>query len=648
MAPALERLTLMALALAAFGCKKSVPPAPEVLPSPDAGTRPLTTLKLLWRLAGLEATQSLLTANPQGNTFLAVKQTGEHAWSLCAVEIRRGEVKWCSPLAQRADIALSIAGDKAVVHPASGNVAAYDLESGRLSWRLKLDCEIRPGRLRPIGEGLALAECLREGIAASEPGKPKLVAIELKDGKVRWQFAEGARHAGHYLLDGCLLVSLEREPVWRASARPPRRPPDRQHARGYRLFEGQHSPPLRLQVNARVGDKNSDWRILDLATGLPLPASSLRRKTGEDGTGDTVPVVARAAFHDPWSWMSPAGPIWRADRLFAAGCAEVYEIDPATKGRRQSWPLASDDSVPEPLLIALDVAGSRVTFVLGSRDDRETGRIVTFDGQRPISASRSPALDPDLLALTSDVLVVQEQVHLGLPGESPAPGTRRKPALAGYSLTGVRSEPLDADRSNTGRIRRLIASLGVPDQSLCSECETRLDARSTAALQAIPRWETLLSALLLDRSRRTQEAAFAAVKQMHTPALLQELIRLLGPKPTPGWSPWNREPGWWMAVAEKERSARLQAAMTLIELRHPPAIKPLTRLFRDAPVGDPHDPLGGRSFPTALCSWLGTSTLPEAKVAIAEYDRFFDAPGAWQARCDDLLRGPPTRPRRPR
>lgn len=105
-------------------------------------------------------------------------------------------------------------------------------------------------------------------------------------------------------------------------------------------------------------------------------------------------------------------------------------------------------------------------------------------------------------------------------------------------------------------------------------------------------------------------------------------------------SPWSLEPGWWMAVAEKERSATLQAAMTLIELRHPPAIKPLTRLFREAPVGDPHDALGGKLFPTALCSWIGSSALPEAKEAIAAYDRFFDAPGAWQTRCHDLMRPP--------
>jgi hypothetical protein len=621
----------------------------------------------------LEATQSLLTASSDGNTFLAVKQTGEHVWDLCAIDVRRGEVKWCSRLAQRADIALSVAADKAIVNAASGDITAYDLANGQLVWRSRLDCEIRPGRLRVVEKGLALAECYREGITASEPGKPKLMGIDLKDGKLRWQYAAGGRHTGHYLLDGYLLHSLgiglsAQDPA----ARPLRRPLDRRHARGYHHFAGLYAGPSPPKTSTRVGDQDSGWRILDLETGLALPASALARKT--DGTlgGDNAPAVAPAVFsdgaaifdrevdglrarperwscgtrmHDPWLWMLPAGLIWRASRLFSPGCDEVFEIDPATTAVRWSWPMAKDGSLPDPLLIALVVAGSRVTFVLGSRDDRETGRIVTFDGPTLVLASRSPALDPDLIALTSDVLVVQEQVHLGLLEDGPPPSASRKPVLAGYSLTDVRPEPLDGDRSSTERIRGLIAPLGIPDQNLCSACETMLDAKSRATLQAIPRWEMLLSALLLDRSRRTREAAVAAVKQLHTPALLQALVGLLDPKPTPGWSPWNREPGWWMLVAEKEHEARLQAAMALIELRHLPAIKPLTKLLLAAPVGDHHDPLGGMEFPRAFCLWVASSDLPETKQAVAEYDRAMNALGAWQARCDALTREPSPRPR---
>jgi hypothetical protein len=125
---------------------------------------------------------------------------------------------------------------------------------------------------------------------------------------------------------------------------------------------------------------------------------------------------------------------------------------------------------------------------------------------------------------------------------------------------------------------------------------------------------------------------------MHSPALLQALLRQLQPGPEQLPSPWNREPGWWYDVGTKEHWARLKAAIILIELRHPPAIKPLTKLFLDAPIGDHHEPLGGIDLPQAFCSWIGGSELPEAKAAIQEYDRFFDAPGAWEARCHDILR----------
>jgi hypothetical protein len=85
------------------------------------------------------------------------------------------------------------------------------------------------------------------------------------------------------------------------------------------------------------------------------------------------------------------------------------------------------------------------------------------------------------------------------------------------------------------------------------------------------------------------------------------------------------------------RVAAIPDLIRLIELRHVPAIKPLTGLFLDAPLGDHHDNLAGRVFPQAFCSWIGGSELPEAKAAVQQYDRFFDAPGAWQARCHDIL-----------
>ena len=95
-----------------------------------------------------------------------------------------------------------------------------------------------------------------------------------------------------------------------------------------------------------------------------------------------------------------------------------------------------------------------------------------------------------------------------------------------------------------------------------------------------------------------------------------------------------------MAIGERQDRARMQAAMALIELRHLPAVKPLTRLFLDVSQYDPHDPVTTREFPLSFCSWIGGSNLPEAKAAIEDYDRSMNAPGAWQARCEEGTRQP--------
>jgi hypothetical protein len=287
--------------------------------------------------------------------------------------------------------------------------------------------------------------------------------------------------------------------------------------------------------------------------------------------------------------------------------------------------------------MAFGLRGERMTLVLGSRDEQETGRIVTFAGPKLLAASSAPALDPDLLALVGDVLVVQEQAHLGLTDEH-LPGAKdSRPVLAGYSITDVRVEPADAERSNADHVRRLIAPLGKRSQ----DGGATLDASALAELQAIPQWEEHLAALFLDRSVSAQDGAFAVARQLHSPALRQALLRQLRPTPQRLPSPWSREPGWWYSVLSKAHQARFRAAVILVELRHVPAIKPLTKLFLEAPIGDHHEPLAGREFPQAFCSWIGGSELPEAKAAIQDYDRFFDAPGAWAARCHDLLPQPP-------
>lgn len=122
------KLALLVLTVTLGGCKGISEPTAQPVPSRDGGSPTLRNLSRLWSLEGMEATQSLLTSNTTGNTFLAVKQTGEHTWDLCGIDVRLGSVKWCSSLAQRADIALSAITNKALVHAPSGDVSAYEIK----------------------------------------------------------------------------------------------------------------------------------------------------------------------------------------------------------------------------------------------------------------------------------------------------------------------------------------------------------------------------------------------------------------------------------------------------------------------------------------------------------------------------------------
>jgi hypothetical protein len=113
-----------------------------------------------WELSGLTVPHSLLANKYQaGPILLAVQPSGPRAANICAVEIKAGHVKWCAPLAHRADVALSIVGDHAVAHDSAGHVAAYGLATGKVAWTKTLDCEIAPGEIEAVVPGLAIARC---------------------------------------------------------------------------------------------------------------------------------------------------------------------------------------------------------------------------------------------------------------------------------------------------------------------------------------------------------------------------------------------------------------------------------------------------------------------------------------------------------
>jgi hypothetical protein len=61
--------------------------------------------------------------------------------------------------------------------------------------------------------------------------------------------------------------------------------------------------------------------------------------------------------------------------------------------------------------VALEVDGTRLTLVLATHYDLEVGRVVTFEGSKPLLVAKAPGLDPNLVALTEGVLVA-----MGAPG----------------------------------------------------------------------------------------------------------------------------------------------------------------------------------------------------------------------------------------
>jgi hypothetical protein len=88
-----------------------------------------------------------------------------------------------------------------------------------------------------------------------------------------------------------------------------------------------------------------------------------------------------------------------------------------------------------------------------------------------------------------------------------------------------------------------------------------------------------------------------------------------------------------MDVRERHQSIRARAAMVLIEMKYPPAIKPLAAMLLEYPLPDYDHVPGCSAFFQAFCSWTQKSDLPAAKTAIAEYEQAMRAPGAWKTLC---------------
>ena len=326
--------------------------------------------------------------------------------------------------------------------------------------------------------------------------------------------------------------------------------------------------------------------------------------------------------------------VLRGGRLFEVGCGKVLAIDPSTNFDRESWPITGGADFFEPAVLALEVDARNLTLVLGSHDDLEVGRVVTFDDRRVPVIRRAPALDPDLVALMEGVLIVQAGARPKTSGGTVAGDNIREKALRGYAVPEAGADAVGSGRSDRDRLRDLIRGHGDIHKTYCSQWETRFDAQAVAMVKALPRWEENLASLLQDRDMDVQSAAFAAAANIRSPGLVRALLRLAETLPPVGGGRSGQEQwNWWYDVHERHQWTRVQAALVLIEMRHVPALKLLAAMALEMPLPDIDHTSNCSSFAVAFCSWIDDSDLPEAKAVIADHDRAMDAPGAWKALC---------------
>jgi hypothetical protein len=631
----------------------------------------------------MEAPQSLLVKHTVGRGLLALRQTGKSSWDLCAIDVRGGKVNWCSPLPRRADIALSVVGDKAIAHDHDGYLFAYDIGTGRPAWNTRLDCEIGEGRLRAVGAETAVGTCAHGEMTTVDSRKVDLLAIDLKTGGVRWRNSPVSDFSRFYL-DGDKVVAHEHVPMptFNFKSFLPKFPSPLWAPRGKggrasrHLAEVPRTPSRtaalarmsrwRESENALVGSDKSNWTVLDIWTGKPLPHAALvgtaRSSTdagaaeflaveplssgddvafftqNEDGAKPKQPLYhsdctrqfSQECFGTP---LHPFNQVLRGGRLFEVSCEEIVERDARAEAQGNRWPISGGADFFEPSVLALDVDGQRLTLVLGTRYDLEVGRVVTFEGRKSPLIAKAPGLDPDLVALSEGVLVVQVGPHAcALGGNESAIGGQDE-ALLGYSVVDVDRDAVADVPSDRNQLREIIRGRGGFEPIQCELWTTHVDAQIMPRLKELPRWEEHLASLLRDRDMDIQGAAFAAAAHVRSPGLLRALLRLVEPLPPEDWKTGDRGRAWWADVRERHQATRARAAMVLIEMKHPPAIKPLAAMLLEDPLPDYDHVAGCSAFFQAFCSWTEKSDLPEAKAVIAEYERAMDAPGAWQTLC---------------
>lgn len=618
---------------------------------PRAGLKPtaghgdqagLVHLRMSWELSGLTVPHSLLANKHQsGPILLAVRPSGPRTADICAIETQAGHVKWCAPLAHPADVALSVVGDHAVAHDSAGHLATYGLATGKVAWMKTLDCEIAAGEIEAVAPGLAIAKCQPLGGARLDAGA--LLALDLRTGTVVWRrpsppwreiYVQGTLAILPSLLDE--LGPLETKGEDFGLGPRPRRPSDVIGAQGsldavIDVRTGKSLPPSTLAAAESTGGAATPALVVALFSGELALLQRGAKSARFDRSWNPRPCALRpdrGCISVPATQISSA---LRAGRAFIVhDCISLKEIDPTFQTELGSWPLSGGIPASEPTVMAVEVMGRRLTIVVGSLSEREAGRVVSFDGERPTLVGRAPALDPDLVDLADGVLVVRSVAR----SSSNAPGDERdrRSVLRGYSVLEPAREAGEprrtAPETDKERLRELLQDAGGPE----------LAPVPRRALELVPRWEEHLVALMNDRELRVHRAAFATAATIGSPRLVAALLGWLEPLSPRGERVGSADADseWWDDRRDQRALMRVSAAEALIDARFVPALKALGRMAQENPVPGFDQVSKSSRFVHRLCSWVQGSTLLEARAVVSDYDRAMDADGAFAALCDDM------------
>lgn len=136
----------------------------------------------------------------QDNAVIAVNQTdGSETWRFEGIPELAGLLATSSP---------AISGNKVVVPYKSGELVAFDIESGEPSWS---DAVSRPSRLLAISglSDVSASPVVADGVVYAAGVGGRVIAVALKDGERVWELDVGSTHTPAVSGDGLFLVSVE-------------------------------------------------------------------------------------------------------------------------------------------------------------------------------------------------------------------------------------------------------------------------------------------------------------------------------------------------------------------------------------------------------------------------------------------------------